>query len=677
MLSQYFKAGYLVCICSLLVLMIASDQVLSPRFVDLDKAEENIRILGDDAGDGSGRSVSSGDINGDGYADVIIGAPYANPAGGYEAGETYVIFGSATPPATIDLNLSPADMTIYGDDASEHSGYAVSSGDINGDGYDDVIIGNPFADPTGGANAGATYIILGSSLPAKEINLYTIPSPADMIIYGDDAGDASGWAVSSGDINGDGYDDVIIGAHSVNDRGGTYVIFGSASPLPVININNTEADMSIYGHAYYDYFGIAVSSGDINGDGFDDVIIGASKSYLFSWNPIGETYVIFGSAAPPATIDLNSVSADMTIYGDYAPDQFGCSVSSGDINGDGYADVIIGARFANPAGGYEAGETYVIFGSTAPPASIDLNSISADMTIYGDDAGDKSGYSVSSGDINGDGYADVIIGASGADPAGGRFAGETYIILGSAAPPATVDLNSTSADMTISGDDAGDGSGWAVSSGDINGNGYADVIIGAIGADPGGELSAGETYVILGSGLPIECNFTDTDISDWEKVGTGRAVVRDGQLILRRTSSRYRLFPKGALASKYDIETQLIRKGGRASRVSSSIFFSYLDKRNYWELKMLLLPEGKRVAGKWILRHKKNGFLVEKQVIKDDIYRNQQYQVKIEVRTDQIRVLVDGVEKFNIKPDEKPGWGKVALGSAGSGQSLFDDLKIY
>lgn len=92
---------------------------------------------------------------------------------------------------------------------------------------------------------------------------------------------------------------------------------------------------------------------------------------------------------------------------------------------------------------------------------------------------------------------------------------------------------------------------------------------------------------------------------------------------------------------------------------------------------MLLLPVGKRIKGKWILRHKKNGFWVEKQVIKDDIYRTQQYQIKIEVRTDQIRVLVDGVEKFNITPGEKPAWGKIALSSAGPGQSFFDDLKIY
>ena len=175
-------------------------------------------------------------------------------------------------------------------------------------------------------------------------------------------------------------------------------------------------------------------------------------------------------------------------------------MASGDINNDGYDDIIIGAHVAAPPGGDGAGETYVIFGSSSPPATIDLSFQSADITVYGDDGGDCSGRAVASGDVNGDGYNDIIIGALNADPPGGNEAGETYVIFGSSypSPPYTVDLNSQIADITIYGDDGADYSGRAVASGDIHGDGYHDIIIGAYGADPPGRSYAGETYVIFG-----------------------------------------------------------------------------------------------------------------------------------------------------------------------------------
>jgi hypothetical protein len=679
-----FKASIkLLCAANLfllVILMIAGGQALSPRVVDLDKGDEQIRILGDYAGDNLGNAAASGDINGDGYEDLIIPAVYADDI----TGTVYVIFGAKSITSSIDLHSEPADMIIYGEDdySWDYFGNSVGSGDINGDGYDDLIIGASRTDPGGRIEAGKTYIIFGSDNPPSTLDLKI--ESANMSIWGDDAFSWFGYTVSSGDINGDGYDDIVVGAPFVNPRGGykpgkTYVIFGSVHPQTSIDLSSTSADMTIYGDASYDMCGLAVASGDINGDGYKDIIIGASHADPPGGTRAGKTYVIFGSDLPPKTIELHSVSADMTIFGDDTYDYSGQWVSCGNINGDYYDDVIIGAYRADPDGRTYAGKTYIIFGSALPQYTIDLNSESADITIYGDDVNDESGWPVGSADINGDSYDDIIIGAPWADPAGGSNAGETYVIFGSTSPPSIIDLNDnlSLADIIIYGHDADDHSGFSVASGDINGNGYDDIIIGANGADPAGRLNAGESYVIFGSGLPIVCDFTDTNISDWEKVGPGRAAVRNGQLILRRTSNRFRLFPKGALASKCDIETQLIRKRGRASRVSSSIFFSYLDKRNYWELKMLLLPVGRRTKGKWILRHKKNGIWVEKQVIKDDIYRNQLYQIKIEVRSDQIRVLVNGVEKFNIAPGEKPAWGKVALGSAGPGQSLIDDLMIY
>jgi hypothetical protein len=316
-------------------------------------------------------------------------------------------------------------------------------------------------------------------------------------------------------------------------------------------------------------------------------------------------------------------------------------------------------------------------GSAVPSTTVDLNSTTADMTIYGAYSQGHSGASLSSGDINGDGYADVIIGAPYANPADRTWAGETYVIFGSnAAPPITVDLYSVSADMTIYGDDAEDRSSASVSSGDINGDGYADVIIGASGADPASGIEAGETYVILGSGIAMNYDFFDTDISSWQKLGTGSAIVKYEQLLLRYTTSFLRIFPAGATNNECDIEVKLTRNGGLDSRVFSSILFSYRDKRNYWELRMQINPVGDAIPGKWILQHKVDGKFVEQYILNDAINRKQQYQIKIEVRENQIKALVDGDWKIDIQVKEKPSWGNVALEYRGPGTCWFDDLII-
>ena len=177
------------------------------------------------------------------------------------------------------------------------------------------------------------------------------------------------------------------------------------------------------------------------------------------------------------------------------------------MNGDGYDDLIIGARGANPNGA-RSGETYVVYGGASTPGTggvLDLSALdgASGFTLTGIDPGDVSGYSVSSaGDVNGDGYDDLIIGARGADPNGSR-SGETYVVHGGARAPGTDGVLALSAldgsnGFVLTGTDPGDRSGRSVSSaGDVNGDGYDDLIIGANRADPGGSRS-GETHVVYG-----------------------------------------------------------------------------------------------------------------------------------------------------------------------------------
>jgi len=208
--------------------------------------------------------------------------------------------------------------------------------------------------------------------------------------------------------------------------GASGMLFGQR----VIDLDKVWGDMRLLGDDAYDYLGYEIASGDINSDGYMDLIIGAHQGDSWGIWQAGEVYVIFGSSNPASTIDLNAQSADITIYGKDFEGLSGSAVASGDVNGDGYDDIIIGA----PADTYyldKPGQIYVIFGDgfPSPPYKIDLYIESADITIYGSGSDDRCGSALASGDINNDGYDDIIIGAEGADPAGRSNAGETYIIL--------------------------------------------------------------------------------------------------------------------------------------------------------------------------------------------------------------------------------------------------------
>ncbi|MCA9272910.1 MAG: FG-GAP repeat protein [Phycisphaerales bacterium] len=466
--------------------------------------------------------TSAGDVNGDGFDDVIIGVFYAYRNVERGAGESYVLFGSpeAGNSGPIDLATVDGSNGFYmpGINAYDESGTSVgTAGDINGDGYDEIIVTAPRARVPGSSRKGVSYVIFGSATVGSSgsIDFAALNGTNGFAIYGVDSDDYAGRSAAlAGDVNDDGFDDLILGAHLADpngtDRtGASYVIFGGSSVgssgmLELSTLNGTNGYV-IQGINAEDRCGHSVSSaGDVNGDGVDDLLIGARYADPNGINRAGETYVVFGGASVgvSGSFDLSSLNGSngFIIQGINPDDRSGSSVSSaGDVNGDGFDDLLIGAPYADPFGNSAAGESYVVFGGPTAGASgvVDLSTLNGSngFAMNGLNATDLCGTSVSSaGDINNDGINDIVIGAYRVN-AYGTDSGESYVIfghpsLGSAGLVNLSALNGTNG-FSIIGSTHHEYSGFPVSSGgDINGDGMDDLLVGA--------YRAGKNYVIFG-----------------------------------------------------------------------------------------------------------------------------------------------------------------------------------
>ena len=379
---------------------------------------------------------------------------------------------------TAGLDLSALDgadgFRLDGVDANENSGRSVSdAGDVNGDGFGDLIIGAPGA----ATYTGESYVVFGKATGfTAGLALADLDGSDGFRLDGIDTYDYSGCSVSgAGDINGDGFADLVVGAYYAGTNGESYVVFGKDAGFTAdVDLSSLDGNdgFRLDGAAADDKRGQSVSgAGDVNGDGFADLIIGAYSADPNGDSQAGESYVVFGKASGFTTdLDLSALDgADgFRLEGIDASDRSGYSVSdAGDVNGDGFDDLIVGAFRATSNGNSQAGESYVVFGKASEfTAGLDLSALDGTdgLRLDGIDGSDRSGRSVSgAGDVDGDGFADLIIGAYRADPNGNSSAGESYVVFGF--DSGAVTHQGTSAAETLTGD------------------GAANVIIGDLGAD--------------------------------------------------------------------------------------------------------------------------------------------------------------------------------------------------
>ena len=443
-----------------------------------------------DPGPAFGTSVSgAGDVNGDGYADVIVGA-IGYDDGQSDEGAAFVFLGSAAGIANGDPTTAHAQLESN-QTGSEFGSSVASAGDVNGDGYDDVIVGSTRYS-NAQINEGGAFVFLGSAAGISDGS----PASAHATIEGNQTEAQLGRTVDgAGDVNGDGYADVIVGAWlyeaAQNDEGVALVFLGG--PTGIQGGTPQTADTLLQSNETGARMGRSVAgAGDVNGDGYADVIVGAE---LYDTGVVdeGAAFVFLGGPAGVPDGDPSTAHAELGVGETGA--EFGWAVgAAGDVDGDGFADVVVGARFFS-SGTSEQGAAFVYRGGATGIQSGGPSTAHAEIesTVPQSSLG---GSVDSAGDVNGDGYGDVIIGSRLFD-AGEPFEGAAFVFHGGPGGLASGEALAT-ADTVLRSAQSGSEFGSTVAgAGDVNGDGYSDVIVGASRYDDG-EEDEGAAFIFLG-----------------------------------------------------------------------------------------------------------------------------------------------------------------------------------
>jgi hypothetical protein len=479
----------------------------------LDQA--NVSIFGTEKDSFAGEVGFAGDVNGDGVGDIVVSRPLAD-TNGADSGAAWVIYGGpGLAQVTLDESGLPPSQgfLIRGSGPDVAAGVGVGgTGDVNNDGFDDVVLGETEADPSGD-NSGAAYVVYGAaSRGTVTLDTAGLPPTTGFAMLGAQAQDILRSGPNDDDLNGDGIDDVVLGAPNEppgsgsTNPGHAYVVYGLSGPRGTVQLDNTALPPAtgfvITGATATSLTGSDVAgTRDVNGDGLGDLIVGAPADL----NNESRSYVVFGKPGTRGTFVLDAAGLPAT-DGFLVKGAAGLGVATagaGDVNGDGFDDVLLGTSFTQQHG-EATGSAFVIYGS-ATPETVTVNDTgippqtgfliagTAEMESLGDDV---SG----GGDLNADGRDDVLVGANGAG--GGN--GVAFAIFGKPGQgTVSPDPNGLSPSVgfvmrgapgSLAGDKVGGG-------GDINGDNRPDALTTAPFADPNGPQT-GAAYAIYGFGPP-------------------------------------------------------------------------------------------------------------------------------------------------------------------------------
>ncbi len=386
------------------------------RFSRLNQAVLNSAL---ERGDKFGWSVAAGDFNGDGIDDLAVGSPYEKHKGVSNAGMVHIFRGSSNGLRLTDggekIDQSSGGSTV---ESGDLFGYALSSGDFNGDGIYDLAVASPGEDLSGGNQSGYIQIFFGSLaglLPAdveafRQEDLGSTSEPNDKF----------GFSLTSGDFDDDGFDDLVIGSPYENvtnqqDSGFVWVVPGNVSGLAYGNVTRIDQSSAGSRNERGDLFGYSLTVGDFNGDGRDDLAIGAPHENISGRSNTGYIFRFYGSSSGIRTSQYSRWSQTTGGSSNESGDQFGRALSSGDFDGDGFDDLAVGIPYEDTSDGAESGFVHLYYGATSrglPSRNARLDAGSFGMAPA---AGDRFGWAMAAGDFNGDGIMELAISARGRD----------------------------------------------------------------------------------------------------------------------------------------------------------------------------------------------------------------------------------------------------------------------
>jgi RHS repeat-associated protein len=432
-------------------------------------------VIEGDAVDAKITHLRTADLNVDGYADVVIGAPQYDAPNGVDVGRISIHLGGPS-----GLSRLPADV-MHGLVTSGKFGQKLAAADVDGNGREELIVGACGANIAGQLDGGAAYAYAAN--PDGTLNRNTVWSTQGI------AGQNKCSVAGLGDVNGDGYGDVAVGA-ALQDR--VYFYMGSSTGLPQQETSLLVGDHPLGGT--FTTFGNRVAGvGDVNGDGYADIAI--SAPFFGRPNYLGAVFLVAGSPQPlPAVLPSDPTKPPFVSIGTLVQEELGWTMgAAGDVNGDGFADLLVGAREEITGGEHTAlGRAHLFLGS--PDITGDHETVGW-MTPEPNRLNAALGKAVSAGDFNGDGFADVVV----ASP--DHFAandGNVFIYHGAEGG------TSSTAAWSLASSLGAVGFGKSVSSGDVNGDGYADLVVGA----PDFSSGRGRVYVYMGTATGIPAGAT-------------------------------------------------------------------------------------------------------------------------------------------------------------------------
>jgi hypothetical protein len=468
--------------------------------MDASEGIADVTFVGASLGDRTGHDFGSGDFNGDGVLDLLIlSADELSESG---AAFMHIFFGGQPRDSIIDLAFVQQSTLVVTASAGDVGIYSsVTTGDFNKDGFDDICLGIPNQYPFLNSD-GKAYVIFGTGSFTDTLDL-SASNPGITTIRG--VSGIQGWlglTTSTGDINGDAIDDLIISAPNVRPGGDVYVILGRDAFPEIIDLDTFQVGIKrITESEWYQGSGFGLASGDVNSDGFADLLIGGSGNNAQGSNR-GKVTLVFGGDWPD-DFDLSGTSVPMKrIYGEYTDGQLGWKVAVGDFDGDDFKDLILASPFAEPFGCEACGEVYVVYGNQDLPDSFVVDTTELTVArLLGGGTRQYHGLDMACGDVSGDGYDDIIV-TSSPDGRNTSDVGHVTVVYGSEGVPDPVFMTADTLVTRFDGEDRQDSFGEGLGSSDVNGDGVADLLIGARHAAPFGRGGAGKAYLFYGIRAP-------------------------------------------------------------------------------------------------------------------------------------------------------------------------------